>query len=54
MLLYADGTETISVALVMLSERSTGYVAALAVIQLLLLLMAFSLFRATRVSLLQD
>jgi iron(III) transport system permease protein len=54
MLLYADGTETISVVLVMLSERSTGYVAALAVIQLLLLLMAFSLFRATRVSLLQD
>jgi iron(III) transport system permease protein len=54
MLLYADGTETISVALVLLSERSTGYVAALAVIQLLLLVMAFSLFRATRVSLLQD
>lgn len=53
MLLYADGTETISVALVLLSERSSGYVAALAVIQLVLLLMAFSLFRATRVSLQQ-
>jgi len=52
-LLYAQGTETISVALVVLSERSFGYVAALAVIQLVLLLMAFSLFRATRASLIQ-
>ena len=52
-LLYAQGTETISVALVVLSERSFGYVAALAVIQLMLLLMAFSLFRATRASLIQ-
>jgi iron(III) transport system permease protein len=50
-LLYAQGTETISVALVVLSERSTGFVAALAVIQLLLLLIAFSLFRASRASL---
>ena len=50
MLLYADGTETISVALVLLSERSSGHVAALAVIQLVLLLMAFSLVRAARVS----
>jgi iron(III) transport system permease protein len=52
-LLYADGTETISVALYLLSERSSGYVAALAVIQLVLLLIAFSLFRATRASLIQ-
>jgi iron(III) transport system permease protein len=52
-LLYAQGTETISVALVVLSERSFGYVAALAVIQLMLLLMAFSLFRATRASLIE-
>jgi iron(III) transport system permease protein len=52
-LLYAQGTETISVALVVLSERSSGFVAALAVIQLLLLLIAFSLFRATRASLIQ-
>jgi iron(III) transport system permease protein len=52
-LLYAQGTETISVVLVVLSERSFGYVAALAVIQLVLLLMAFSLFRATRASLIQ-
>jgi iron(III) transport system permease protein len=52
-LLYAQGTETISVALVVLSERSFGYVAALAVIQLVLLLTAFSLFRATRASLIE-
>jgi iron(III) transport system permease protein len=52
-LLYAQGTETISVALVVLSERSFGFVAALAVIQLMLLLIAFSLFRATRASLIQ-
>jgi iron(III) transport system permease protein len=52
-LLYAQGTETISVALVVLSERSFGYVAALAVIQLMLLVTAFSLFRATRASLIQ-
>ncbi len=52
-LLYAQGTETISVALVILSERSSGYVAALAVIQLALLLIAFGLFRATRASLIQ-
>jgi iron(III) transport system permease protein len=52
-LLYAQGTETISVALVVLSERSFGYVAALAVLQLMLLLIAFSLFRATRASLIE-
>ena len=50
-LLYAQGTETISVALVILSERSFGYVAALAVIQLVMLLGAFVLFRSTRASL---
>jgi iron(III) transport system permease protein len=52
-LLYAQGTETISVALVVLSERSSGFVAALAVIQLVLLLLAFALFRATRAALIQ-
>ncbi len=52
-LLYAQGTETISVALVVLSERSFGFVAALAVVQLALLLLAFGLFRATRASLIQ-
>jgi iron(III) transport system permease protein len=49
-LLYAQGTETISVALVILSENNFGYVAALAVIQLCLLLLGFALFRATRSS----
>lgn len=52
-LLYAQGTETISVALVILSEHSIGRVAALAVIQLALLMVAFSLLRATRASLMQ-
>jgi iron(III) transport system permease protein len=52
-LLYAQGTETISVALVILSERSSGYAAALAMIQLALLLTAFVLFRVTRASLTQ-
>ncbi len=45
-LLYAQGTETISVALVLLADRSPGYVASLAVIQLVMLLAAFALFRA--------
>lgn len=53
-LLFAQGTETISVALVILSERSFGFVAALAVIQLIMLLAAFALFRATRVSIVQS
>lgn len=46
-LLYAQGTETISVALVLLADRSPGYVASLAVIQLVMLLTAFAVFRAT-------
>jgi iron(III) transport system permease protein len=50
-LLFAQGTETISVALVILSERSFGYVAALAVIQLLLLTGAFVVMRLTRAKL---
>ena len=49
-LLYGQGTETISVAMVVLSERSSGYVAALAVIQLVLLLSAFAVFRISRAS----
>ena len=53
-LLYAQGTETISVAMVILSERSSGYVAALAVIQLVLLLSAFAVFRLTRTSISQS
>jgi len=46
-LLYDQGTETISVAMVVLAERSSGYVAALAVVQLLLLVAAFALFQLT-------
>ena len=53
MLLFAQGTETISVAMVILSERSSGYVAALAMIQLALLLSAFAVFRLTRTSISQ-
>ncbi|GAC1479817.1 MAG: hypothetical protein NVS2B11_04240 [Acetobacteraceae bacterium] len=49
-LLYSQGTETISVALVLLADRSPGYVAALAVIQLVLLLGAFAVFRLTGAS----
>jgi iron(III) transport system permease protein len=50
-LLYAQGTETISVAMVVLSERSSGYVAALAVVQLIMLLLAFTVFHLSRSSL---
>ena len=53
-LLYSQGTETISVALVLLAERSPGYVAALAVIQLLLLMAAFGAFRLSGASLGQE
>ncbi len=52
-LLYGQGTETISVTMVILSERSSGYVAALAVVQLVLLLVAFTIFRLTRTSIVQ-
>lgn len=50
-LLYTSGTETLSVAMVLLSENSAGYVAALALIQLILLLIAFVVFRFTRAQL---
>lgn len=53
-LLYAQGTETISVALVILSERSFGFVAALAVIQLIMLLCAFILFRLSGAAIVQN
>jgi hypothetical protein len=42
------------VVLVGLGERNFGFVASLAVVQLVLLLAAFALLRATRVSLVQD
>ena len=44
-LLYAQGTETVSVALVILSEQNFGYVAALAVVQVAMLLAGFFLMR---------
>ncbi len=44
-LLYAQGTETVSVALVILSEQNFGYVAALAMIQVAMLLGGFFLMR---------
>ncbi|MCC7346123.1 MAG: iron ABC transporter permease [Variibacter sp.] len=53
-LLYAQGTETISVALVILSERSFGFVAALAVIQLIMLLCAFVVFRLSGAAIVQN
>ena len=46
-LLYSQGTETISVALVILSEQNFGYVAALAVVQVIMLLSGFFLIRLT-------
>jgi iron(III) transport system permease protein len=52
-LLYAQGTETISVVLVVLSERNFGYVAALAVTQLIPLLGAFALFARKGASVLE-
>jgi len=51
-LLYAQGTETISVAMVILSEQNIGFVAALAVIQAAMLAAAFTLLRLTRSSIL--
>jgi len=47
-LLYSSGTETLSVAMVLLSENSAGYVAALALVQLMLLLAAFAVLRLTK------
>lgn len=52
-LLYAQGTETISVALVVLSDRNFGYVAALAIAQVVLLLGAFFFFGRTGAALLE-
>jgi iron(III) transport system permease protein len=52
-LLYGQGTETLSVAMVILGEQNFGYVAALAVVQTLILVIAFSLFRLTRTSIIE-
>ena len=53
-LLYAQGTETISVAMVILGEQNFGHVAALALVQTLMLVAAFMLFRLTRSSILES
>jgi len=53
-LLYAQGTETMSVAMVIMGEMNFGYVAALAVLQAALLFAAFILFRLTRSSFLEN
>lgn len=53
-LLYAQGTETISVAMVVLGEQNFGYVAALAVVQTVMLAAAFLLFRLTHSSILEN
>jgi iron(III) transport system permease protein len=47
-MLYAQGTETVSVAMVTLNDRDAGAVAALAVLQMALLLVAFWLFQLSR------
>ncbi len=52
-LLYAQGTETLSVAMVILGEQNFGQVAALAMVQTLVLAAAFMLFRLTRSSILE-
>jgi iron(III) transport system permease protein len=53
-LLYAQGTETISVAMIWLSERDFGLVAALAVVQAMILGAAFLLSRWTQSSIAED
>ncbi len=51
-LLYAQGTETISVAMVTLGDQNFALVATLAVVQAVMLGLAFSLSRRTQISLL--
>jgi iron(III) transport system permease protein len=50
-LLYAQGTETISITLVVLSQVGPHHVAALAVVQIALILSVYALFRAMRLTL---
>ena len=50
----AQGTETISVAMVIMGEMNFGYVAALAMIQAALLFVAFILFRLLHRSFLEN
>ncbi len=53
-LLYAQGTETISVAMIALGERDFSLVATLAVVQAVMLGTAFLLFRRTQSSLVDN
>ena len=53
-LLYAQGTETISVAMIALGERDFALVATLAVVQAVMLGTAFLLLRWTQSSLVED
>jgi len=48
MLLYAPGTETISVAMLTLSDRNASQVAALALVQMALALLVFAIFQLAR------
>jgi iron(III) transport system permease protein len=50
-ILYAHGNETIPVTMVLLSDDNPGSVAALAVVQLILLLLAFAVSRISRAGL---
>jgi iron(III) transport system permease protein len=52
-LLYAQGTETISITLVVLSQVGPHLVAALAVLQIALILCVYALFRIMRLTLVQ-
>jgi iron(III) transport system permease protein len=52
-LLYGQGTETISVAMLLLSEQNFLYVAALAIVQVALLSLAFALLSRNSKSLFQ-
>jgi iron(III) transport system permease protein len=52
-LLYGQGTETISVAMLLLSEQNFLYVAALAIIQVVLLSLAFAMLSRNSKSLFQ-
>jgi iron(III) transport system permease protein len=47
-LLYARGNETISVAMMVLSDRNVGFVAVLAIMQMAMLLLVFLIFTLSR------
>lgn len=54
LLLYNQGTETVSIVLVLLSEQNFGYVAALAVTQIVVLLTSFFLLERNGFSFLEN